>query len=399
MAHGVPNQDTKNLQRRFTFGGSWARKLLVKSLIPFTLAVLLLCLLAPSSSAAFTNIYVFGDTLSATTNIVGKTNAPGGQYFYGQRWSNGRVWVEALAQMQGMTFRHANNNSYYDHNSTLLANEVTGFSATDATNSLFVVWVCNADTFDVASITPPPNTTYWNNQIAIFTNNHIKIITNLYSKGARALVLPNAVDISKIPAFNRGDTAGMSSGCVAYNAAFSNMVNRVRILCPNLKIYTPDFFSLLNSVIANAQVYGLTNVLDNGFSIDAFNDPNLDPLSISNGPGTNYIFWDDKNPTAKLHFTMAGVANALLSPPVITSITPTNGSNRLDLASLPVATSKATNCFVLFATNLNQIVWQTNLPGFSSTNTTQSVTVPAGGPQRFYRLRSNLAFPWPWVWP
>ena len=379
----------------------------MKSLASLTISVLILCLLASSSSAAFTNIYVFGDSLSATDDTI--TPAPGSTEpasFHGLRWSNGRVWVEVLAQLQGIILYNTNNKSYFDHNSSILKSEINSFPVADATNSLFVVWVCNADTFDAAQ--NKYNSSQWNNAINLAMANHLNIITNLYySKGARTMLLPNAVDISKIPAFNGSAnidylplTSTMSSGCLNYNAALSNTINQAKSLCPDLKIYTPDFFSLMNDVLTNASKYGLTNALDdNGLSIDAYSDVNIISLNISNCPGTNYIFWDQQDPSAKLHYTMGGIANAMLSPPVITSITRVNGSNRLDIASLPVATVDATNCLVLYATNLNQTVWQTNLPGFTSLTATQTNYVPILGQQCFYRIKSNLAFHWPWVWP
>ena len=41
--------------------------------------------------AQFTSLYTFGDGVSTTTN------GPGGVYYHGNRFTNGRVWVEVLA--------------------------------------------------------------------------------------------------------------------------------------------------------------------------------------------------------------------------------------------------------------------------------------------------------------
>ena len=73
--------------------------------------------------AAFTSFYVFGDGLSAASN-----NLPVGPWYYGDRWSNGRVWVEVLAQRQGLTFYFSNNISYFGNTSTNLVSEVNHFS-------------------------------------------------------------------------------------------------------------------------------------------------------------------------------------------------------------------------------------------------------------------------------
>ena len=187
----------------------------MKNLFQLAIGFLLFGFTALPTQAAFTSLYIFGDALSATAD----PNAPGGSYFYGQRWSNGRVWVEVLAQRQGLTINNTNNNSYWDHNSSALVADINNFSApADVANDLFIVWVCNADTYD-ATITalndPNTNTNHLLNQF-ISANiqsqaNHLQIITNLYAKGVRTLIMPNAVDISAIPAFNAGTLAVSST--------------------------------------------------------------------------------------------------------------------------------------------------------------------------------------------
>jgi phospholipase/lecithinase/hemolysin len=358
----------------------------VKGFVRFTLGVLLVGLVVFPAQAAFTNLYVFGDALSATTD-----NPDTGPYYYGQRYSNGRVWIEVLAQRQGLTYDTNKNNSYYDHNSADLVTDVKNFTApSDVTNDLFIVWVCNADTFDAASV--PDTSNQWVVANNLSQTNHLQIITNLYAKGVRTLILPNAVDISEIPAFNAGSLTGvMHNGCVDYNAKFSNTISQARVLCPGLKIYTPDFFTLLNNVLTNAAYYGLTNALANGHSIDALDAQSYGyPPATTNGFGTNFIYWDYMDPTAKLHEIMADTAQQLISPVQISQLTVLNGSNRLDVANMPVGL----NGIVLGSTDLVLGNWTTNA-NFNSTNVTQSVFVTPSGPVQFYRLK----FPFSWTWP
>jgi phospholipase/lecithinase/hemolysin len=336
-----------------------------------------------SAMGAYSSLYVFGDALSSTID-----NPSVGVNYYGNRWSNGRVWVEVLAQRQGVIYEPTKNNSYFDHNSAKLATEITNFSALDASTALFVVWVCNADTFDAASTADPSQ---WNNAVAQGQINHLNIITNLYAKGVRTLILPNAVDISKIPYFNQGDTTGMANGCIAYNAALSNTISQAKSLCPDLKIYAPDFFSLMNRALTNAAAYGLTNVLVSGQSIDAIDAFHYGyPVAMTNGYGTNYIFWDAADPTAKFHAVMADVAQQLLSPVQFTGIVQTGGSNQLDVMNMPIGM----NGSVLCATNLTQTKWLTN-SSFTGTMDSQSVFVSPNGSVQYYRLY----FPWQWTWP
>ena len=71
----------------------------MNSFIRFTIGFLLFGSVIFSAKAAFTNLYVFGDGISTTTNNTSGLSS----YYYGQRYSNGRVWVEVLAQRQGLT--------------------------------------------------------------------------------------------------------------------------------------------------------------------------------------------------------------------------------------------------------------------------------------------------------
>ena len=222
--------------------------------------------------------------------------------------------------------------------------------------------------------------------------NHLQIITNLYAKGVRTLILPNAVDLSKIPAFNAGTFGDQpfTPGAWTTTSNFPTPSAQARILCPGLKIYVPDFFTLLNNVISNAASYGLTNALSaKGYSIDAYDDPNIVNLTL-NGQGTNYIFWDKHDPTAKFHEVIADVAQQVISPVQISGIAMLNDSNRLDVANYPAGLNGSVDA----CTNLAQTIWTVTV-NVAGTNTTQSVFVPAAGPQQFYRLH----FPYAWSWP
>jgi phospholipase/lecithinase/hemolysin len=339
------------------------------------------------AQAAFTNLYVFGDSLSSTTG-----NTDTGPLYYGQRYSNGRVWVEVLAQRQGLTYNSNQNWSVFANYSINVVTTVSNFNASDASNALFIVWVNNADLWYPASY-DSTTMSLWTSAINQSQTNHFKIVTNLYAKGARTLIMPNAVDLSTIPEFNKSpNTNFIHLRCLDYNVAFSNTLNRIRASCPNLTIYAPDFFALLTNILAYPANYGVTNALFNtgqgNVSIDAVDS--IPSLTVTNNPGTNYIFWDPTDPTAKVHMWMANLAQQLISPVLISNITRVNGSNQLVMANVPIGQ----NGLVLGCTNLLAPGWKTNIT-FNSTNVTQSVFVTNSGSQWFYRLK----FPFSWYWP
>lgn len=386
----------------------------MKSFIRLTWCLWLFGLFAFPAQAAFSSLYIFGDTVS-TTSTNHASDAP---LYFGGRFSNGRVWVELLAQQLNLTnnFWYSNNPaihlsytnlsasstnwsyssndfSYFDHNSSNLVTEVSSFIAPpDASNSLFIIWVNDADLYDAIWVHKDgTDITKWTNDINLSMSNQFKAITNLYyAKGVRTLLMPNAVDMSRIPFFDSyAQTNFIHQECTNYNIAFNAMLSNAMVSCSGLTIYEPDFFSLLNNILANPAAYGVTNALENGRSIDALEDPALSDYSL-NGPGANYIFWDFLDPTAKVHAIMAGAARQLIAPVEIDDITSQNGTTQLELANVPVGL----NGVVLGSTNLALTNW-TTVTNFNSTNSAQSVFVPTSGPMQFYRLK----FPFSWNWP
>ena len=243
----------------------------------------------------------------------------------------------------------------------------------------------------MGNIFPSTNIITWTNAINLSLSNHWQIITNLYfAKGARTLLMPNAVDITEVPLYNNSANKGFVRQMVVYfNSAFTPVLSNAMASCPGLTIYEPNFFSFLDDVLTNAAAYGVTNVLYQGRSIDALDDPSLANRAV-NGPGTNYIFWDQTDPTAKVHAIMAGIARQLIAPPQIGQITSQTGTNRLNLVNVPVGL----NGLVLGSTNLALTNWAT-VTNINSTNSVQPVFVPVSGPMWFYRV----TFPFSWTWP
>jgi phospholipase/lecithinase/hemolysin len=387
----------------------------VKKAVQFMVGFLLFGSAVVSAQTAFTSIYIFGDGVSTTTN-----NTSGLANYYGKRYSNGRVWVELLAQQLGLPNNYwystngsphvsypnlsasstnwsysSNNWSFYYDYSPLLVTNVSHFTApSDAATALFVVWVNDADFVGyMGTIYPSTNIVTWTNAINQSLTNHWNIITNLYyAKGARTLIMPNAVDITEIPEYNNYPAASKSfirQRIIGFNTAFTALLNQAGTSLPGITIYEPDFFSLLDNVLTNAAAYGLTNALYGGQSIDAYDDPALANKSI-NGPGTNYIFWDYDDPTAKFHAVLADITQQLISPVQISNFTALNGSNQLVVANVPIGQ----NGLVLGCTNLAMPNWTTNAT-FVSSSATQTVYVTNSGPQWFYRLE----FPYTWSWP
>jgi len=348
------------------------------------------------AEAAFNAFYVFGDGACTTTN--NGATPPTSNYYYGKRYSNGRVWVEVLTQRQGLTYDANKNWSYFGQSSSALVSNVSHFIVpANATNALFAVWACDADfVLDMEAFggltdaSYGTNITLWTNAIATHLSNHLTAITNLYAKGVRNLIALNAVDITKIPSFNGLPAANqffVRQRISNFNTEYVELLNVVRNAYPGLKIWIPDIFTLLDDVEAHAANYGLTNLLNSSGIISDAIDAGL---TVTNGAGTNCVFWDPFDPTAKFHEVIADVVQQMVSPAVLTGLT--NGSDGIHLAasSLPLGLGG----YVEGRTNLLSGSWVSE-ESFNSTNLAQSLFVPAATPPHFYRLR----FPYAWSWP
>lgn len=336
-----------------------------------------------SSEAAFDSLYVFGDGVCSSTD-----NIYGGSLYYPDTYCNGRVWVQVLAQRQGVTYDASKNLSYFGHYSFYLSTDVSQFSTTNANTSLFVVWVNNADfVWNMQNIYPSTSLVTWNNAMNSSLANHSQVLTNLYAKGARTLIMPNAVDITKIPQYSglaSGDKIFIRQRVIDYNTAFAAMLDQARASLPGIEIYMPDMLALFDDLVAHPGNYGLVNP-----GAAALGDPNLTDYSFD-GPGANYVFWDPFDPTAKVHEIAADTVQQLISPVNITNLVLLNGSNRLDAANIPIGLKGSVDG----SSNLVSGAWMP-VADIDSTNTTQAIFVPVPSPWQFYRLR----FPFAWSQP
>jgi len=364
----------------------------VSRLFQFTLYTLLFGLSGFPSHAGFSSLYAFGDGVCTTTsNIVAY---PLSTNYYGHRSCNGRVWIEVLAQRQGLDYDPNKNWSFFGHYSPNLVTNISRFVAPpDVNTALFIIWVANADfVYAITQYAPytTENLAKWTNAINQSLSNHFTAIQTLYAKGVRTLVMPNAVDLTKVP-FYAGLSAANKSfirqRVVDFNLAFATRLDQARAAFPNLTIVSPDIFTLLDNFLAHPGDYGLTNALAGGQSIDALSDPALADKSL-NGHGANYIFWDYLDPSAKAHAVVADVSQQLLAPARISSLTPLGASNRLDFANLPLGLAG------LVEGTPNFVDW-TSAQTIPGTNAPQMVLLPAADPAQFYRLR----FPFAWSWP
>jgi phospholipase/lecithinase/hemolysin len=343
------------------------------------------------SVAGFSSIYVFGDGVSNTNN------APTGTAlnYYENRFCNGKVYVEVLSRWQGITFNNSKNVSNFGNDSTVLVNKVNTFTAPgDASTSLFIVWSNNADFVDFTSVgltTPWTNTAPWTTMANTSIANQVTAITTLYNKGARKIVMPNAVDVLRTPyynAFNSSDRSFARQRIIAYNQQFKTSMAQAMVGKPGLEIILPDTFAFFDQVLANPAAYGMINPSDlNAGGFDSGS-------SALNGAGAQYVFWDDYHPTAKMQMHLANFIQQAVTPIKVNSISRSGGNVQIQLANIPLERAG-----LIQGSATLQPPWSTDLAiseqFVSGGSTTKTYSFPAVGSKRFYRA----AFPVVWTWP
>ncbi len=364
------------------------------------LLALLLTVLPLQRTAAFSALYVFGDGVCTTTD-----NVSGENYFYGNRYCNGRVWVEVLAQWQGLAYDASKNKSFFGHFSTALKTNVNNFAAPpNAATSLFIVWCNNADFVKITSDLPPPYTlpgpsAQWTTRINQSIEDHKTAISTLYSKGARTIIMPKAVNITKTPSLS-----GMASNSkeyvrlrtIEYNAAFEAGMISLAGTKPGLKIHFPDAYGLFEQALATPSAFGLTNTT----SYAVLTPANRALTTAS--PGASFLFWDDTHPTAKFQMHLADLVQQMISPVAVNGISRSGNTSQITIENVPLSLTGALpsprNGIIEGSSNL-QAPWVQDVvfsrPFSVGGATTATVIATSSAPSRFYRVR----FPLVWTWP
>jgi phospholipase/lecithinase/hemolysin len=361
------------------------------------LALLLVMLPVSRAIAAYSSLYVFGDGVCATNDPTAEIDP----LYYGKRNCNGRVWVEVLWQWQGLAFDDAKNKSKFGHTSDEVVAETTNLTWADAATALFVIWCNDADLVEYTQDHPPPKHGYTSADISNWTifidaavSRHVEAVTNLYNKGARAVVMPSAANIMAVPAYNDfdlGDKTFVRDRVMQFNVAFETAMADLAadIDMPGLTIYRPDTFTFFEQVLANPGNYGLVNPYPLNSARWDLPNPNK-----QYGPGINYVFWDDFHPTAAFQMHLAAFFQQIISPPKVNSITLSGGNVHLQVANIPMGRAGS----VQGSANLLP-PWQPDAailePFVVGGNTPKTISFAASGPKRFYRV----GFPVVWAWP
>jgi len=277
--------------------------------LSFTLA---LCILQnPSQAASFSQLLVYGDSLSDVGRVGVATGGVFPPYAFlagGGRFSNGPVWVEYLAAKIGLTSNFSNNFAIGGATSGSL-NTVTaefptvtgGLLSQVADNpiadpaALYIVWA-GANDYLGGGVTDP----------SIPVGNISTAITQLAGIGAQNFLVANLSDLGKIPLVKDDpiSAAGLSALTSGHNQLLNFSLANLETTFPSVNITLLDINQLFASVKADPSAYGLTNITD---ACITENFLCADPSS--------YLYWDILHPTTTNHQQIANFAAQTLGVP------------------------------------------------------------------------------------
>jgi len=294
---------------------------------------------ADRSTPEFTNVVVFGDSLSDTGNVAHLTYdkygvripGPAADYTDG-RFTDGYdtlppaehysgVWVEQLADsmhskpevkdsLDGGTdyaYGFATTGSGYgvftfgpgnalSVNVENIGQQITDYLSTHPKideKTLFVVWGGAIDLLYATS----------EDDVIDAGINQTLNIQRLVDAGARHFIVPNLPPLGLVPRLNGSPTTSIpaTEASVVYNEVLRGGITLIQDFNPfkRLDIAQLDVFSLFNKVVAAPASYSLVNVTTS--SQGAAVDPDT------------YLFWDDLHPTTRGHNILAVTAASILA--------------------------------------------------------------------------------------
>ncbi len=296
---------------------------------------LLVALVSLSVSASpFSNLFVFGDSLSDAGNVSiavgglseptpflpGSSLVPGLPYAEGGgRFSNGPVWVEQLAASLGLSaapalaggtnFAFGGARTGAGGTPPGLTDQLSIFLGTTGglapSDALYTVWGGANDVRDAIALsaTDPLGA---GAIVSAAVGNIAALVGDLATAGAVTILVPNLPDLGLTPALTRLGPAAAGAGSFFSGVFNTSLAGALApfISNPLLNVISLDIFSLLNETVANPGVFGLTNV----------SDPCVDIGSICTSPD-DFLFWDGIHPTTVGHSLIAQLALSKVPEP------------------------------------------------------------------------------------
>ncbi|MGI0484170.1 SGNH/GDSL hydrolase family protein [Pantanalinema rosaneae CENA516] len=253
------------------------------------------------SSPTIDALYVFGDSLSDTGTVFRATGGlypPNPPYFQG-RYSNGRVWVEYLADRLQISSKQLNNFAY---GGATTAESAPHFSNGSSESSLAPGLLTQVQSIlpTQVQIEPQALTIIWAgandylqgvSQATVPVANITRAMEVLMAKGAKRFLVANLPDLGQLPAIRTSANSDrLSQLTQAHNQGLRRSLKQLHQQYRDIQIVTLDANTLYREAITDPDAFGFTNVINACLT-----------NSRSCGQPEQFLFWDGIHPTTTAH--------------------------------------------------------------------------------------------------
>jgi phospholipase/lecithinase/hemolysin len=287
-----------------------------------------------NSDHGYSHMFIFGASFLDSGNhfaVTGETAHPpfdpmslASYGIGGHHYSNGRTWVEDLAQKMDLTkwakpaYRDPGFGNYaYGYTRARDVDYATGPSLGEQVqawidngyctgaamnDTLFVLDTAYADFIDILGGGDPELI------IGGMLDSIAANIGILHGCGARNLLVANTPPLGAAPGIPEDYKATATGLSWQYNVYVQDILVFFSDEPFNMNISTVDFFAFTTAVMATPEEFGLTNVTDTCVTFSVLKDAFCKDRD-------EYFFWDPLHPTKKAHALMGAFALGQLPVP------------------------------------------------------------------------------------
>ena len=287
---------------------------------------------ASASATDFSNVIVFGDSLSDGGNIALASGSPVPMRF---TTNPGTTTAENVAAGLGFTLAPSvaggtdfawggagfvNNVAAVPTIPQQLQMYLGANGGKADSHALYQVWGGANDVFYLSAALTDPNAIAAGTVTAAQTE--LGVLGGLQAAGARYVVVYNLPDLGKTPSAAAGGAAaqaGATQLAVIYNGVLNSGL--AQLSNNGLNIIPVNTFALLNEVIANPSAYGFSNVTapactgGSGSSIECGPQGSGAPVTYAPGTDQTYLFADGVHPTTAAHAMLSQYVASVIHAP------------------------------------------------------------------------------------
>lgn len=270
--------------------------------------------------ATINRIVAFGDSLSDNQNLFNASfwRFPQADSWLRGRFSNGKVWVEYVAENLGVPLNTwamgaAGAKPMHHWSPGGLAIELPGIleqvlswqsyaqraQGYQPANTLFTILIGANDLI------------YYGHSVQEIINTKTQALHRLINAGARNILLSTVPDVSRAPLLQERSEAEknlLSNEVRELNRQLTTLVSHFQTLYPNVKIALFDTYNLFEEITTNPAKYNIRNTDTSCLRMEIDSKENylvwLPARDICDNPD-QFVFWDILHPTTRVHQLVA----------------------------------------------------------------------------------------------